>query len=43
MSWTTPKIEDLNCGMEVSMYYPADEGDPFFLARLAARQKAGKR
>lgn len=30
MIWTTPTIEDLNCGMEINMYFPADGGDPLF-------------
>ncbi|MEL6197084.1 MAG: pyrroloquinoline quinone precursor peptide PqqA [Pseudomonadota bacterium] len=27
MAWTTPKIEELSCGMEINMYFPADERD----------------
>ena len=35
MIWTTPIIEDLNCGMEINMYSPAEDderdgGDPLF-------------
>ena len=30
MAWTTPKIEEITCGMEINMYFPADdEGDLF--------------
>ena len=30
MAWTTPVIEEMTCGMEVNMYFPAeDEGDLF--------------
>ncbi|MHA1528104.1 MAG: pyrroloquinoline quinone precursor peptide PqqA [Alphaproteobacteria bacterium] len=25
MAWTTPKIEEICLGMEINMYYPADE------------------
>ena len=27
MAWTTPTIEELTCGMEINMYFPADEDD----------------
>ncbi|NDW46724.1 pyrroloquinoline quinone precursor peptide PqqA [Ruegeria sp. PrR005] len=35
MAWTAPKIREVNCGMEINMYAPAeDEGgrgaDPLF-------------
>ena len=27
MAWTTPKLREVNCGMEINMYTPAeDEG-----------------
>ncbi|MDJ0859693.1 MAG: pyrroloquinoline quinone precursor peptide PqqA [Dinoroseobacter sp.] len=27
MAWTTPKLREVNCGMEINMYSPAeDEG-----------------
>jgi len=27
MSWTAPKLKEVNCGMEINMYSPAeDEG-----------------
>ncbi|MEM9046177.1 MAG: pyrroloquinoline quinone precursor peptide PqqA [Pseudomonadota bacterium] len=30
MAWTAPKIEEETCGMEINMYFPAeDEGDLF--------------
>lgn len=27
MSWTTPKIDEITCGMEINMYFPAED-DP---------------
>ena len=27
MAWTAPKIEELTCGMEINMYFPADEDE----------------
>jgi len=27
MAWTAPKIEELTCGMEINMYFPAEEDD----------------
>lgn len=30
MTWTAPKLEEISCGMEINMYFPADdEGDLF--------------
>ena len=30
MAWTAPIIEETACGMEINMYFPAeDEGDLF--------------
>jgi coenzyme PQQ precursor peptide PqqA len=30
MAWTAPVVEELSCGMEINMYFPAeDEGDLF--------------
>ncbi|MEM1163331.1 MAG: pyrroloquinoline quinone precursor peptide PqqA [Pseudomonadota bacterium] len=30
MVWTTPEIEEVTCGMEINMYFPAeDEGELF--------------
>ena len=25
MTWTAPKIEEVTCGMEINMYFPADD------------------
>lgn len=25
MAWTAPKIEEVTCGMEINMYFPAEE------------------
>lgn len=30
MAWTAPKIEEVTCGMEVNMYFPADDGQELF-------------
>ena len=30
MSWTAPKIDEVSCGMEINMYFPADDGDELF-------------
>ena len=27
MAWTAPIIEEVTCGMEINMYFPAEEGD----------------
>lgn len=27
MAWTAPKLEELACGMEINMYFPADDED----------------
>ena len=30
MAWTAPVVEELSCGMDINMYFPAeDEGDLF--------------
>lgn len=30
MAWTAPIVEELSCGMEINMYFPAeDDGDLF--------------
>lgn len=30
MAWTAPMVEELPCGMEINMYFPAeDDGDLF--------------
>ena len=28
MAWTTPKILEVSCGMEISRYMPADDQEP---------------
>ncbi len=25
MAWTAPKLEEQTCGMEINMYFPAEE------------------
>ncbi|MEM1385382.1 MAG: pyrroloquinoline quinone precursor peptide PqqA [Pseudomonadota bacterium] len=30
MVWTAPKIEELTCGMEVNMYFPAEDERELF-------------
>ena len=30
MSWTAPKIDEISCGMEINMYFPADDQDELF-------------
>lgn len=30
MAWTTPTIEEVTCGMEINMYFPADEDGTLF-------------
>jgi len=30
MAWTTPKIEEATCGMEINMYFPADDEGVLF-------------
>ena len=30
MAWTTPTIEEVTCGMEINMYFPAEEDDTLF-------------
>ena len=27
MTWTTPTLEEVCLGMEINMYFPAEEGD----------------
>jgi len=27
MAWTTPEIEEVTCGMEINMYFPAETED----------------
>ncbi len=39
MTWTTPSYEMHNCGMEVNMYAPDEEGEVLFrTARLEAER-----
>jgi len=28
MAWSTPKIQEYECGMEICRYAPADDGEP---------------
>lgn len=30
MTWTAPSFEDLTCGMEINMYFPAEEDGALF-------------
>lgn len=30
MSWMTPKIEEVTCGMEINMYFPAEDESTLF-------------
>jgi coenzyme PQQ precursor peptide PqqA len=30
MAWTAPKVEELPCGMEINMYFPAEDEDDLF-------------
>ncbi len=30
MAWTTPKIEEVTCGMEINMYFPAEDDPVLF-------------
>jgi len=30
MTWTAPKLLEISCGMEINMYFPADEEDALF-------------
>ena len=30
MAWTAPNIEELPCGMEINMYFPAEDDDDLF-------------
>lgn len=33
MTWTAPILEEISCGMEINMYFPADEEDADLFAR----------
>jgi len=30
MAWTAPKIEEVTCGMEINMYFPAEDDYTLF-------------
>ena len=30
MAWTTPEIEEVTCGMEINMYFPAETEEDLF-------------
>jgi len=30
MTWTPPAIEEVTCGMEINMYFPADDEGVLF-------------
>lgn len=30
MAWTTPVIEEVTCGMEINMYFPAEDDPVLF-------------
>jgi len=30
MAWTAPVIEEMTCGMEINMYFPAEGDDTLF-------------
>ena len=30
MAWNTPEIEEVTCGMEINMYFPAEAEDDLF-------------
>ncbi len=30
MAWTAPKIEEIACGMEINMYFPAEDDGELF-------------
>jgi len=30
MTWTAPKLEEVTCGMEINMYFPAEDEDVLF-------------
>lgn len=30
MAWTIPTAEEMTCGMEINMYFPAEEDDTLF-------------
>ncbi len=30
MAWNAPKLEEITCGMEINMYFPAEGEDDLF-------------
>ncbi|MGF1554156.1 MAG: pyrroloquinoline quinone precursor peptide PqqA [Paracoccaceae bacterium] len=30
MAWTAPKIDETTCGMEINMYFPAEDDETLF-------------
>ena len=30
MTWSTPTVEEVTCGMEINMYFPAEDEDDLF-------------
>ena len=30
MAWNTPEIEEVTCGMEINMYFPAETEEDLF-------------
>jgi coenzyme PQQ precursor peptide PqqA len=30
MAWTAPKLEEVACGMEINMYFPAEDDPVLF-------------
>lgn len=30
MAWTAPKLDEIPCGMEINMYFPAEDEDELF-------------
>jgi coenzyme PQQ precursor peptide PqqA len=30
MAWTAPKLEEVTCGMEINMYFPAEDDPVLF-------------
>lgn len=33
MTWTAPILEEISCGIQINMYFPADEEDADLFAR----------
>ena len=30
MAWSAPELEEVTCGMEINMYFPAEDDDDLF-------------